>query len=65
MTKKRSLENSYSLCNPDSNGYLPMSATLVYEQIYKGFQVQKVTFSTVLPTADIHFVWRLPWRIVT
>ena len=38
MTKKRSIENSYSLCNPDSNGYLPMSATLVYEEIYKGFQ---------------------------
>ena len=38
MTKKRSSENSYSLCNPDSKGYLPMSATLVYEEIYKGCQ---------------------------
>jgi putrescine aminotransferase len=44
MTKKLSSENSYSLGNPDSNGYLPMSATLVSEEIYKGFQGEKSNF---------------------
>jgi adenosylmethionine-8-amino-7-oxononanoate aminotransferase len=37
MTEKRSIENRYSLWNPDSNGCLPVSATLVSEKIYKGF----------------------------
>jgi adenosylmethionine-8-amino-7-oxononanoate aminotransferase len=44
MTKKRYLENFYSLWNSDSNGYLPMSATLVSEEIYKGFQSLKSYF---------------------
>jgi len=44
MTKKRSLENFYSLWNSNSNGYLPMSATLVSEEIYKGFQSLKSYF---------------------
>jgi hypothetical protein len=65
MTVKRSIENPYSLWNPDSNGYLPVSATLVPEEFTKAFQVHKVTFPTVLPTVDIRFVRRLPWRIMT
>jgi adenosylmethionine-8-amino-7-oxononanoate aminotransferase len=45
MTKKRSLENFYSLWNFDSNGYLSMSATLDSEEIYKGFQSLENYFS--------------------
>lgn len=44
MTEKRSIENPYSLWNPDSNGYLPVSATLVIEEICKGFQGAKSYF---------------------
>jgi adenosylmethionine-8-amino-7-oxononanoate aminotransferase len=44
MTKKRSLENFYSLWNFDSNGYLSILATLVFEEIYKGFQSLKSYF---------------------
>jgi adenosylmethionine-8-amino-7-oxononanoate aminotransferase len=45
MTEKRSTENPYSLWNPDTNGYLPVSATLVPEEIYKGFQGAESYFS--------------------
>jgi adenosylmethionine-8-amino-7-oxononanoate aminotransferase len=45
MTKKRSLENFYSLWNFDSNGYLSMSATLISEEIYKGFPGSESYFS--------------------
>jgi putrescine aminotransferase len=44
MTKKRYLENLYSLWNFDSNGYLSRSATLISEEIYKGFQSLKSYF---------------------
>jgi adenosylmethionine-8-amino-7-oxononanoate aminotransferase len=45
MTVKRSIENPYSLWNPDSNSYLPVSATLVPEEIYKGFPGTESYFS--------------------